>query len=70
MTNFFLKPFSLLFNYRRNNARSGAINQVTSLKPAIKGAVSKNPSPRAIQEKNLIADMLKDKQAVKPEARA
>ena len=68
MTNPILSPFMLLFKYRRNKVRQRAITQVTSLK-TIKGAEPKNPSPRAVQAKRLVSDMLAEKQVKAPEAK-
>jgi hypothetical protein len=58
-SNLFLSPFKLLFLYKRNKVKQSALSQVTSLK-TIKGAMAKHPSPRAMQAKNLVANVLNE----------
>lgn len=57
MSNFFLRPFTLLFEHNRSKARSMGISKITSLKP-IQGAIPKNPSPRATRAKLLVSNMI------------
>lgn len=58
--------FKWLFLHNRDKARSSAITQVTSLR-TIKGAVPKRLTPRAMQSKNLLSEMIGDTKQAKPQ---
>ena len=58
--------FKWLFNFNRTKVRSQAITQVTSLR-TIKGATPKRLSPRAMQSKNLLSDMIDGNKQTKPQ---
>lgn len=51
--------FRFLHDFKKNSRRQSVINRVSSLK-TIKAKVPINPTPRQIQAKRLVADMLSD----------